>query len=106
MLLVTAEGAPKVIVVKDPLRLDDASLALLAMLVALEKDLRQVNPTEEPELGRPQTACISVVLTFTGPQPPDTVEDKTIAEKQRAVSRLRMMASRYSLLERLDETLE
>jgi tetratricopeptide (TPR) repeat protein len=102
MLLVTAQGAPKVIVVKDPLRLDDASLALLAMLVSLEKDLRQVNHAEEPEPGRAQTAGISVVLTFNGPQPHDTVENKNTAEKQRAISRLRMMASRYSLLERLD----
>lgn len=102
MLLVTALGAPKVIVVKDPLRLDDASLALLAMLVSLEKDLRQANHTENPEEGMAQTASISVVLTFTGSQPNDTVENKSIAQKQQAISRLRMMASRYSLLERLD----
>ncbi|WP_152207260.1 ATP-binding protein [Marinobacter changyiensis] len=102
MLLVTAQGASKVIVVKDPLRLDDASLALLAMLVSLEKDLRQMNHTETPEQGRAQTAGISVVLIFTGPQPHDTVENTDVAEKQRAISRLRMMASRYSLLERLD----
>ncbi|MDK8465906.1 tetratricopeptide repeat protein [Marinobacter sp. SS13-12] len=102
MFMVTTDGAPKVIVVKDPLQLDDASLALLAMLVSLEKDLRQVNHTDDLEQSRVQTAGISVVLTFTGPQPHDTVEDNATEEKLRAISRLRMMASRYSLLERLD----
>lgn len=102
MLLVSAQGAPKVIVVKDPLQLDEASLALLAMLVSVEKDLRQLNHNEEADQGRAQTAGISVVLTFTGPQPHDSVENNVTEKKLRAISRLRMMASRYSLLERLD----
>jgi tetratricopeptide (TPR) repeat protein len=103
MLLVTAQGAPKVIVVRDPLLLDDASLALLAMLVSQEKDVRQSFPPEEPGQSKAtKTAGISVVLTFSGPQPHDTVSNKDTAEKQRAILRLRMMASRYSLLERLD----
>lgn len=102
MLLVTGLGAPKVIVVDDPFRLDDASLALLAMLVSLEKDLRQVAPPDDSETGREQTAGISVVLTFTNSQLNGTVENKGMADKQQAISRLRMMASRYSLLERLD----
>jgi len=102
MLLVTAQGAPKVIVVKDPTQLDDASLALLAMLVSVEKDLRQLNYNEEADEGKAQTAGITVVLTFTGRQPHDEGEDKVTEKKLRAISRLRMMASRYSLLERLD----
>lgn len=104
MLLVTAQGAPKVIVVKDPLRLDDASLTLLAMLVSLEKDLRQVqvNYAADPEARVTQTVGVSVVLAFTGLQPIDTVDNQRIAEKKQVISRLRMMASRYSLLERLD----
>ncbi|TYC63833.1 tetratricopeptide repeat protein [Marinobacter sp. BW6] len=102
MLLVTALGAPKVIVVNDPFRLDDASLALLAMLVSLEKDLRQVAHADSSGQGRAKTVGISVVLTFTGAQLNDTVVNKGMADKQQAISRLRMMASRYSLLERLD----
>ena len=102
MLLVSAQGAPKVIVVKDPLQLDEASLALLAMLVSVEKDLRQLNHNEEADQGRAQTAGISVVLAFTGPQPHDSVENNVTEKKLRAISRLRMMASRYNLLERLD----
>lgn len=102
MLLVSAQGAPKVIVVKDPLQLDEASLALLAMLVSVEKDLRQLNHNEEADEGKAQTAGITVVLTFTGRQPHDEGEDKVTEKKLRAISRLRMMASRYRLLERLD----
>ncbi len=102
MLLATAQGAPKVIVVKDPTQLDDASLALLAMLVSVEKDLRQLNHNEEADEGKAQTAGITVVLTFTGRQPHDEGEDKVTEKKLRAILRLRMMASRYSLLERLD----
>ncbi|ERS84733.1 hypothetical protein Q667_17945 [Marinobacter sp. C1S70] len=102
MLLATAQGAPKVIMVKDPTQLDDASLALLAMLVAVEKDLRQLNHDEEADEGKAQTAGITVVLTFSGRQPHDEGEDKVTEKKLRAISRLRMMASRYSLLERLD----
>ncbi|WP_417521078.1 AAA family ATPase [Marinobacter sp.] len=102
MLLVSAQGAPKVIVVKDPLQLDDASLALLAMLVSVEKDFRQLNRDGETDQGRAKTTGVSVVLTFTGSQPRDTVEDNVTEKKLRAISRLRMMASRYNLLERLD----
>lgn len=102
MLLATAQGSPKVIVLKDPLRLDAPSLALLAMLVSLEKDLRQITSAEELDQGGARTAGISVVLAFTGLQPHDTPAQKDVAEKQQAISRLRMMASRYSLLERLD----
>lgn len=102
MMLAIAQGTPKIIVIKDPLNLDDASLALLAMLVSLEKDLRQVNYLEHVENRGIQTTGISVVLTFTDVQPNENIDEKLMAEKQRCISRLRMMASRYSLLEQLD----
>jgi len=101
MVIAAGQEVPKVIVVNDPLRLDDASLALVAMLVSLEKDLRQLKSAEEEE-GKSYTTGISVVLAFTGAQPHDALTDQGPAEKLRAISRLRMMASRYSLLERLD----
>lgn len=106
MLVATAIERPKVLVIDDPLRLDSPSWALLAMLVSLEKDLRQSAAQHggQEESEHPtgtHTTGVSVVLCFSGAQLSGTGQAVS-DESMDSLNQLRTMASRYYLLERVD----
>lgn len=101
LLLLACYSAPKAIIIEQPDQLDAPSLALLAMWLSHEKDFRHRKEQEDTDdlfqTGLTLILCPGIPRTEVAKN-----SDTNELEQQRALDHLKLVASRYNLIERLE----